>query len=81
MLFEIQVRKLEENNNGMNLASFVDEAIEIFLNINETNYWEIFRLARMCVRYVYFDKANQLFENMTNLMSSVNFNMSANDLR
>lgn len=34
----------------------------------------------MCVRYVYFEKANQLFDNLTNLMSSVSFNMSASDL-
>lgn len=61
--------------------TFADNAITKFLEINDKNYWQVLKLARMCVRYVNYDLANQLYDKMANKMIYGSYNMSANDLR
>jgi hypothetical protein len=74
------VRKREKNSETL-YPVIIDDVVNKFQKINENNWWQLFKLARMCVRYVYYDIANSLYERMSEIMATGSSNMSANDLR
>ena len=59
---------------------FVVSSIKSFLELNEHNSWHIFKLARMCVRYSYYEVANSLYEKMCLQMSSMECEAYTSDL-
>lgn len=77
MLFEFQVRRTGnflgtsekgEKDSGYDITR---ESIDIFIEINGSNQWLIFKLARMCVRYSYYALTHQLFEGLSRNLANV----------
>lgn len=69
LLFELQVRTnkitQEEHLDNEN-SELVKKCVREFLDANEKNQWLKFKLARMCVRYSYYELATKLFNNVSN---------------
>ncbi|CAF0749231.1 unnamed protein product, partial [Brachionus calyciflorus] len=79
LLFELRVRYFYALETSLN-DSFIKNSVEKFTFKNETNLWSIYKLARMCVRYTYYDLAKEIYESLSSKMTGAILNMSTSDL-
>ena len=83
LLFELQVRsfkKLGEEATSDH-SELVTECVRGFLEANDKDQWLKFKLARMCVRYSYYELATELFNNVsTELRREYTLNMKKSDM-
>ena len=61
-------------------CDYVENCIETFLKVNKNSLWQIFKLARMCVRYSHYELAMKIYERMSSETISNSINMSTSDL-
>ena len=83
LLLELKIRKPNylwmQAKSGTNYDS-VEQSIETFLSVNKNSLWQIFKLARMCVRYTHYELAQKIYERMSLELVSNSSNMSTSDL-
>lgn len=79
LLFELQIRSFGYLDKEIE-AYFIEDSVKKFLDKNHNDLWSIFKLARMCVRYTFYDLANTIYENLSIKMTNSIFNMSTSDL-
>ena len=75
LLFELKVRKIIDKSLNDDLSWILNDSIQNFVQVNSDNKWSIFKLARMCARYSYYDLANNFYELISN-----EFNSTSSDL-
>ena len=66
MLFELQVRDSRASKNEL---GYVSNAVKLFVQVNQSKSWLIFKLARMCARYAHFKLANELYTYLSDQLS------------
>ena len=66
--------------NSHTACDLIAKSIDTFLQVNRTSLWDIFKLARMCVRYTHYELAMKIYEQMSTELISNSTNMSTSDL-
>lgn len=96
LLFELQIRRVnylkDEEDEGEDVLA-IEESVHRLLELNQreqegsvsssNNMWPIFQLARMCVRYTYYELAHEIFARLASMLviaESANTSMSTSDL-
>ena len=72
--------KYESKDSNLPSNDLVERSIETFLQVNKNSLWEIFKLARMCVRYTHYELAMKIYEQTSSELISNSINMSTSDL-
>lgn len=82
LLFELETRRVDTIDNRPDYLDLlcVHDSVHQFLELNQSSLWEIFKLARMCVRYAQYALANEIYEQLSTKMTNAIFNMSTSDL-
>jgi hypothetical protein len=72
-LFELNVRELAEDEDkrpecnhkpSITPTDCIEHSVNKFINANSDDLWSIYKLARMCARYAYFELAESLYMRM-----------------
>ena len=82
LLFELQVRNSDDSSRTFkNELAYVSNAVKLFVQVNQSKSWLIFKLARMCARYAHFKLANELYTHLSDQLSkSMQRDMDTKDL-
>lgn len=78
----MQIRRIDFLNNEEGYANLlcIKESVAKFLELNKSCLWSSFQLARMCVRYTYYDLAHEIYTSLATHMTNKIPNMCTSDL-
>ncbi len=83
-MFELEVRNENYLTTRLDQHTqrYIYRAVEKFLVENESNddAWSLYKLARMCVRYTFYDLADRIYAKLALKITNSMFNMSTSDL-
>jgi hypothetical protein len=79
LLFELKVRS--DLQSDCETSFNIEIPIQTFIELNSQNYWQIFKLARMCVRYGSFNLGHLLYQKLSHqILDGFRPNMATADL-